>query len=42
MQVIHTSFKLLAKFHEPNFSGSLDILLTRFAFAKSKNGVTPP
>ena len=30
---LHMGFKLLAKFHEPNSSGNLDILLTRFSFA---------
>ena len=35
---LHLGSKLLAKFHEPNSSGSLDILLTRFSLAKYEMG----
>ena len=43
---VNVSSKLLAKFHDPYSSGSLDILLTRFSFVKlpksEKGSLTPP
>ena len=35
---LHIGSKQLAKFHEPNSSDSLDILLTRFSFAQVWKG----